>query len=180
VRRRLFTLAALLSLVLCVAVAVLWVRSYWSGYYVSRPDGPATPYYARLWMLTTGRVLYLGEHIGPEICFPPPAASGSMAASGMMAGRSHAALFAMIAEATFREADGRKLLGFDYRSTPGSRRVVGPLWPLALALSILPVLWLRRRLWHTFPAGHCASCGYDLRETPQRCPECGPEAVGSP
>lgn len=50
-----------------------------------------------------------------------------------------------------------------------------PWWPLVLALAILPTWKLigfaRRRRAH--PPGHCSRCGYDLRATPARCPECG-------
>jgi hypothetical protein len=50
-----------------------------------------------------------------------------------------------------------------------------PWWPIVLALAILPAWKLigvaRRRRVH--PPGHCPRCGYDLRATPARCPECG-------
>jgi hypothetical protein len=52
---------------------------------------------------------------------------------------------------------------------------VVPAWPGAIALAVLPAVWLsqaarRRRRART---GRCLTCGYDLRATPDRCPECG-------
>jgi len=48
-------------------------------------------------------------------------------------------------------------------------------WFVSLGLAILPVWWaiafIRRR--RIVPEGCCTVCGYDLRATPDRCPECG-------
>jgi hypothetical protein len=67
-------------------------------------------------------------------------------------------------------------LGFWYeRHETYTRRmweVAIPLWAITAIVAAPAAYWiLRRRTAH--PTGHCTSCGYDLRATPDRCPECG-------
>jgi hypothetical protein len=49
------------------------------------------------------------------------------------------------------------------------------LWPLVLVSSVLPAAWLVRRVRKARlrDRGLCSKCAYDLRATPDRCPECG-------
>ena len=54
----------------------------------------------------------------------------------------------------------------------GQWHVFVPLWPLAIGTAVLPTVWAIRRRKSPV-AGKCPNCGYDLRATPARCPECG-------
>ena len=70
-------------------------------------------------------------------------------------------------------------LGHNYGYCEGCgsryRFLVVPFWSVMLVTMVMPLGWCgllfchrRRRL-----LGHCLVCGYDLRATPNRCPECG-------
>ncbi len=56
-----------------------------------------------------------------------------------------------------------------------------PFWLLALLCAIWPALhWMPRQVrCRRAKAGLCPTCGYDVRATPDRCPECGTEAAPS-
>lgn len=69
----------------------------------------------------------------------------------------------------------RDLAAFLHRPFHPFARAYWQLAVVEIVLSILPAIWLidwrKRRRWAS--AGGCFVCGYDLRATPARCPECG-------
>jgi hypothetical protein len=166
--RRLFTLLSALSLVLCVATVVMWVRSYRVGdTYVWLPP-------SRVDALQSGhgRLWYFRAESIDQVNYPLPLETFP---KGYWAIRPPP-------PPQLRSKPNWQFVGFSYTEerpfTLRLRTVAVPLWSLVAVLSAAPVAALmgivrRRRRRRRARAGLCRSCGYDLRATPGRCPECG-------
>lgn len=83
-------------------------------------------------------------------------------------------LEARLTSGSVRSIAGAKFTAYAF----GAHRYRGvsvPLWWVTILTALLPALYImrfalrRRRL----AGGSCLKCGYDLRATPDRCPECG-------
>jgi hypothetical protein len=207
-RRKLFTLAASVSAALCVAVCVLWVRSYPSGAWVSRDQQQDRPDGALFtWRLTgawsvRGSIGWVDTHItldgpvaggwaraylplnrfrphpwrletAPPDVFPQSTASDSIW-SRLGFQFDHQAEETQEASLGEVRPGAPRQPGKEY-ITSHSTEVAVPHWLLAALTAIVPAAWLRVTLIRRrrFRAGRCLACGYDLRGTPERCPECG-------
>ena len=167
-RTRLFTLASAASLLLCVAVLALCVRSYFASDAISfRDDGG----WSHGVQSSQGQVLVVTR------LSLRPATPGWGISSGapvppgqFMAGWPGPVV----------EVFGFKSVKFYNLDGSVGRLSLIPHWSvvavLALGATGLFAALRRRRARRRESAGLCPSCGYDLRATPGRCPECGAEA----
>jgi hypothetical protein len=166
----------MLSLLLCAATLVLWVRSYWVSDQYRYPDGPDAQVLSTWGMLgawghppspvplTFGfPEIPRGYHQGRPFTLGPPC--GSASEVGFRGG------FAFAGVSWFRTDGGPIPNGY---TAPFYQATV-PHWLVALLFGLLPATRGLRRLARgpRRVHGQCRTCGYDLRATSERCPECG-------
>ena len=171
-KRRVLNILTALSLLLCVSVVVLWVRSYHVGdTYAWLPPARAEAVQsagARLW--------YFRAESIDEANFPLPSAGFPPGYQGVRPPPP----------AHLRSKPNWQYAGFSYtEELPFAlrlRSVSIPHWALAAVFSAAPAVALAGILRRRRRAGNglCPSCGYDLRATPGRCPECGAGAYTNP
>ena len=198
--RRLFTLASALSLVLFVGTAVLWVRSYWvadtfirtltrylpNG--VSDPDDPehlGARALASIRSITFDRghaivrLQYRDEYLDRDsfLSLPKDSFGAHYAWQSEPPSIDHHLHFWTIYWWSGFSEDAVTL----FTPPPHRETDIGfPLWMVAAIFAVLPLRRVVVTLQSRRPgADTCTACGYDLRATVDRCPECGhvPEKV---
>lgn len=173
--RRLNQLVTGTSLVLCVVIVTVWLRSYWRSDAIvhSSQAGHRAVQWAR------GVVLLCQDNVG--------VANGgfgfdSWDAKGMDV-RFGSDVWSRLGFGHDQTVTPTKSLApkvlASFPSPPPATiiadRVSVPLWLLFVIFLVLPgwtgIAMLRH--WHRRRSNRCVACGYDLRASCDRCPECG-------
>ena len=172
-RRRLFNLAAAMSLILCCGIAGLWIRSESTKDRVTfpRPQGNRWCFAIKTYPGTLDlAILVMTIPLMDRPYWQSTAVLSDTEEWDRQWQRENLWLGFGFHRFPF---DGRDIRGRPYAGH--WNELFLPYWSLVVLTAALPVVWFcrrvargRRQLEH-----RCIRCGYDLRATPDRCPECG-------
>lgn len=161
----------LIASLVSLAVCALWARSY-RHVDVIAGFGPASHLQA-VGSFRGTLILFLSEvPFGPEMRFKFETASVPAARFEPLGATLFDSTATKASFAGFKLARGNLAV---FIRPPGYTAVAVPHWSVVLVTAAAALVWipalLRRRRW--LREGKCGFCGYDLRSSPQRCPECG-------
>jgi hypothetical protein len=174
-----FLFASTLSLICCLAFIALWVRGYFVVDVLTRTGSDAR----RAVGCSRGSLAYIRDDINVWPTSRPTRWKLSqehpedlLASTTRMLPNAHPPVAGFFFHLG---GDGRNPNSF----FEPSLIAIAPAWSAVALTAILPPIAAvsvvrRRRRARRDQSGHCRACGYDLRATPDRCPECGavPEA----
>jgi len=196
VKRHLFNVLAAISLLLCVATACLWLRSFW------HEDAACYRTHNAIRVIAVsqpGRVWFEKIH---EVSIWAPSPTTNWGAGFWVYSVPHQSSDDAWQWEKWYSNDDYIFRRWGFRVVRGDRltpvpspdpeifgtcdffpaaAVALPYWFVVPLAAVLPAIAVRRHLRsrHSPQAGHCQLCGYDLRATPWRCPECGTIPIGA-
>jgi hypothetical protein len=171
-----------LTLVMGIAVAAMWARSYWYLYYivVDKVSAPPDAQHDRVRLF---RIALASGSLGITWWTTDWAKDSSNPAQYLSHPPPPYRLPIGIDWTLGVPNDwGKVAIGHYHAITTKERYVTTtaeswaiPIWPIDGVLLGLATIWLFAvyRKWRSPQDGCCAECGYDLRASPERCPECG-------
>jgi hypothetical protein len=166
-RRLLLNVVAVVSLLACAGALAVWARGLvWGGGIEVRANGTA---YQIGWPV--GRILF---SVAPAAAPDPPGGY-------QLVGHPRLDLDLLYRRWNAPRSPAveyHSLGGFGCLRDGGTRAVFLPAWFAAAATALFPAWWFprqrrRRQIAARLRRGLCAHCGYDLRASPGKCPECG-------
>ena len=187
-RRRLFTFYSAASLLVCLLVGVLWVRSYAVHDTLAAGwvrDPPTSDVHVRAYL---NRGVVTVWRLDAAAVGPTPPGFDVEGNMQLVPPRT----WSTEKPSRWTRGSFRQLPGFQWRDwvqvsltlpTPVRerfRQVRFPHWLPMLLAAVAPALWLRRARRQRARARNrlCLACGYDLRASPGHCPECGTTVAG--
>ena len=199
-RAWLLGLVAVPSLLLCVALSVAWVRSYFVGEVVHFAAGPVID--------TTPAAPMVGDPLKWRHQYSLHSGAGKLQLVRRelqdtqldKPGRTASAPALAVVDLSATTSSDRAYSGAGFAyfnrhkqpfNTPpvtgwywGFLVLSAPYWALVALSAVAPTLWFmqlarRRRRRLRRRRGQCPHCGYDVRASAERCPECGQPLTGS-
>ena len=165
-----------LSLLLCIGICALWLRSHLSRDYTFAwlpwPADDVGRRYLKFDTDSGGGQIELSWRVWTASERRPLRLRGGIAADDFY---HRSFLDVPRAYARSIPPSAWNALGFKWYRGPTHSSICLPYCCAAVLTSGLPVAWTiaRARRRRRVKAGRCLTCGYDLRATLHRCPECG-------